>query len=120
MFDTETVKSVEPPSLARNCACKSDARSAKVALAGFGVRFIVVPSIVTKKLLKSSIAGVVPKLTPEIDAVFVLSVTAVPTDMPPLLVCAIVMLNGLPPFSELVLLANPVLILLCAAETELI
>ena len=89
-------------------------------MAGLGVRFIVVPSIVTKKLLKSSIAGLVPKLTPLIEALFVLSATAVPTEMPPLLVCAIVMLNGLPPFSELVLLANPVLILLCAAETELI
>ena len=89
-------------------------------MAGFGVRFIVTPSIVTKKLLKSSIAGLVPKLTPEIEAVLVLSATAVPTEIPPLLVCSIVMLNGLPPFRELVLLANPALILLCAAETELI
>ena len=89
-------------------------------MAGFGVRFIVTPSIVTKKLLKSSIAGLVPKLTPEIDAVLVLSATAVPTEIPPLLVCSMVMLNGLPPFRELVLLAKPALILLCAAETELI
>ena len=76
------------------------------------MRFIVVPSIVTKKLLKSSTAGLLPKLTPAIDALFVLSARPVPTLIPALFVCAIVRLKGEPPFNGLVLLAKPALILL--------
>ena len=81
-------------------------------MAGLGVRLKLVPSTVTENLLKSSIPGLVPKLAPAIEAVFVPSVVGVPTEMPPLLVWAMVRLNGLPPLSELVLLANPELMLL--------
>ena len=64
-----------------------------------------VPSTVIENALKSSMAGLVPKLMPLMEAVLLPLIVGVPTAMPPLLVWVMLRLNGLPPFSGVVLAA---------------
>ena len=117
-FWTVTVKSLEP-SMVCSCFCKSLARSVTVAVAGAGVKPIVLPSTVIEKFLKSLTDGDVPKVGPA-SVVMLEEVTpsGVPVDTPGLFPASVIA-KLLPPLREVVAEAKPGLILRWACDKEL-
>ena len=116
---TFTLKSVEP-SMARNCFCKSAAKSMSVAEFGFGVSPIDLPPTVSEKFLKSVTDGDVPNVGAAIVVVFeVVTPSGVPVEtpvLPPVSVSA----KLFPPLIGVLELAKPALMLRCACDKELI